>query len=69
MESQNKQIRAYLESGKSITPLEALHYFGCLRLGVRIYELIHEQGLPVKSELVEVGGKRVARYSLPVAQE
>ena len=33
IESQNKQIKAWLESGKSITPLDALNLFGSFRLG------------------------------------
>lgn len=67
MKSQNEQIKNYLEKGKSITPIEALNHFGCLRLSGRIYDLIHDHGLPIKSELVEINGKRVARYSLPAA--
>jgi len=64
MESQNKLIRAHLESGKSITALEALKHFGCLRLSGRIHNLRHDQGLPIRSRMVERNGKRVAEYSL-----
>lgn len=66
MESQNDKIRQHLEAGYTITPLEALQLFGCLRLSGRIYDLIHE-GLPVNSEMIEINGKRIARYSLPKA--
>ena len=38
-ETQNAQILARLKSGKTITPLEALAEFGCLRLSGRIYDL------------------------------
>lgn len=33
------QILAHLQSGLSITPLDALEMFGCFRLGARIYDL------------------------------
>lgn len=62
-ESQNEQILAYLKSGKSITPIEALSNFGCFRLGARIFEL-REQGNDIKVDTVERNGKRFASYSL-----
>lgn len=65
--SQNKAIRKHLESGKSITPLEALHSFGCFRLGARIHDL-KAQGMKIKSEIIEITSagkiKRVAKYTL-----
>ena len=61
-ESQNKMILAYMKSGKSITPLEALNLFGCLRLSGRIFDL-RGQGVPVKSEFFRtLGGKLVKKY-------
>jgi hypothetical protein len=63
MESQNLQIRKHLESGKTITPLEALRMYGCLRLGARICDL-RQDGLPVKTEIKRNGKKRFAEYSL-----
>lgn len=63
MESQNLQIRKHLESGKTITPLEALSRYDCLRLGARIYDL-RQDGLPVKTEIKRNGRKRFAEYSL-----
>jgi hypothetical protein len=66
-ESQNARIRKYLESGKSLTPLDALYQFGCWALSSRISDL-KKQGVNVKSELIEItsGGKKkmVARYKL-----
>ena len=62
-ESQSEQILAYMKSGKSITPIEALNYFGCFRLGARIFDL-REQGNDIKSETIERNGKRFASYSL-----
>ena len=63
-ESQNKQIKAWLESGKSLTALEAIHLFNSLRLGARIFDLKNDYGMNIKTEMVEEYGKRFARYSL-----
>ena len=72
--SQNSLILDYLMGGETLTPLEALAKFGCLRLGARIYEineyLIAETpGLEVVPEMVTVldpagNRKKVARYRL-----
>lgn len=64
IESQNKQIKAWQESGKSITPMDALNLFGSFRLGVRIFDLKNDYGMNIKTEMIEVNGKRFARYSL-----
>ena len=63
MKSQALLIRKHLESGKTITPLEALSRYDCLRLGARIYDL-KQDGLPVKTEIKRNGRKRFAEYSL-----
>ena len=67
MESQNARIKAYLKSGKSLTPLDALYQFGCFRLGARIHNLKAE-GMNIESTMIEItsGGKKkhVARYKL-----
>lgn len=63
IESQNKQIKAWLESGRSITPIEALVKFSCMRLGSRIFDL-RESGMPIKTEMIEKNGKRFAKYYL-----
>ena len=63
MKSQNELILAYLKSGKSITPIEALNNFGCFRLGARIFEL-REHGNNINVETMERNGKRFASYSL-----
>ena len=64
VESQNKQIKAWLESGKSITPLDALNLFGSFRLGARIFDLKNDYELNIKTEMVEGNGKRFAKYYL-----
>ena len=64
VESQNKQIKAWLESGKGITPLDALNLFGSFRLGARIFDLKNDYGMNIKTEMIEENGKRYAKYSL-----
>jgi hypothetical protein len=63
MEAQCKKIKAYLESGHTLTPLEALEYFDCLRLGARIYDL-NKNGVLFKCTLIKTrSGKYVGQYS------
>jgi len=64
MKSQNKEIKNWLETGNSITPIEALNLFGCFRLGARIHDLKNKFGLNIKTEIVEQNKKRFAKYSL-----
>ncbi len=61
--SQSDAILAYLKSGRSLTPLEALRRFGCFRLSARAYDL-RAAGYRIRSRLVRVGDKKVARYWL-----
>lgn len=62
--TQTAQILAHLKTGRSITPLDALHDFQCFRLGARIYDL-KQDGHQITKEMVEVTpGKRVASYTL-----
>ncbi len=63
MMSQTKQIREHLESGRSITPREALMLYGCFRLGARIWDL-RDAGLDIETTIVEEGGKHFASYRL-----
>lgn len=37
--SQKEQILRYMEKNGVITPIEALNYFGCMRLAARIADL------------------------------
>ncbi len=62
--SQRQAVLAWLETGKTLTPMQALYEFGCFRLGARVEEL-RRQGWNVITDMVEVGnGKRVAQYRL-----
>lgn len=68
-ESQNKRILKHLESGKSITPLQALKLFGCFRLGARIFNL-RARGHAIETTRIRVGdGKYVAKYHLRKASK
>ena len=69
IESQNKQIKAWLESGKSLSALEALKMFNSLRLGARVFNLKNDYGMNIKTEMVKENGKRYARYSLVKEEE
>lgn len=63
--SQREAIARYLKAGKSLTALEALQKFGCMRLGARIYEL-KKAGARICKYTARVGrgeeAKRVACY-------
>lgn len=63
MKSQNAQILGHLKRGKSLTPLQALREFNCLRLGARIYDL-KESGHNIESTMIEINGKHVAQYAI-----
>ena len=63
-ESQNLIILAYLKSGKTLTPVDALNNFKCFRLASRIYEL-KDKGWPIYCEVKELeNGKRVGHYRM-----
>ena len=63
IESQNVEIRKFMERGLEITPLEALEKFGCMRLASRIGEL-KESGVEIQDRWVERNGKRYKAYSM-----
>lgn len=61
--TQKYQILNHLQSGKNITPLEALDQFGCMRLASRINEL-RDEGYPIETKIMSDKDKRWAEYSL-----
>lgn len=64
MKSQKKEIKKWLQEGRTITPLKALELFKCLRLSARIYELRNE-GINIKTTYRKnKNGKRFAEYKL-----
>ena len=67
--SQSEAILEHLKSGESLTALQALARFNCLRLGARILEL-RRQGHDIRSEIIRTrSGKNVAKYTLPGPSE
>lgn len=61
--SQEDEILKHLRSGRSITPLEALSRYDCLRLAARINDLRAQYGPDsIMTEIIKKGGKRFARY-------
>lgn len=62
-DAQNKMIAAHLKSGKTITALEALQKFGCLRLAARIADL-RKLGMKIVTSYTDWNGKRWAVYKL-----
>lgn len=54
-------LKNYLLSGKSITPLEALHRWGTFRIAVYIQRL-RDEGYAIDTEMVTERGKTFARY-------
>ena len=62
--SQARLILRHLQSGATLTALDALDLFGCNRLAARIADL-RAKGYRVQSTLIELpNGKRVASYAL-----
>ena len=62
--TQCARIKAHLESGKTLTGLQAFKLFGCMCLPRRILDL-KERGMRIKGESIRLdNGKRVTRYSL-----
>ena len=66
--SQNQRILDYIEEHGSITPLDAMGEFGCMRLASRISDL-KRRGYPIISTFDTVTNRyeekvRIKRYSL-----
>ena len=61
--TQAEKILTALEAGHVITPLDALHKYGTLRLGARVFDL-RKAGHQIMSRRVRIGDKTVAIYFL-----
>jgi len=57
----NEQIKCHLLAGKSITQLEALYQYGCMRLADQVYKLSN-QGMKIDKVTVTKNGKHFAKY-------
>jgi hypothetical protein len=58
-----EKLKKHLESGCTITPLEALSKFHCFRLAVYI-DRLRKDGMNIHTEMVKENGKQFARYSI-----
>ncbi len=70
--TQCERIVQYLETEGSITPLDALREFGCMRLASRITDL-KRQGYPITRKMETAKNKageavRYARYRLGASE-
>ena len=66
-QSQTAQILRYLRAGESLTAIDALNMFGCLRLAARmddIKKILLPNEAIVREWVKTATGKRVAKYSL-----
>jgi hypothetical protein len=64
-ETQKSKVKKHLESGQSITPIEALERYGCFRLAAIIWTLKHEDGMNIKTENVKNKyGTKYGKYTL-----
>ena len=62
MQTQTKVIKAHLEDGKTINPMEALICYGCFRLAARIKNLKDSGMIIDKVMKQDENGKRYAMY-------
>ena len=62
-QNQTEQIFKHLQSGRSITPIQALNLYGCFRLSARIHNL-RADGHRIDTIPVKKGGKTFASYKL-----
>jgi hypothetical protein len=61
---QNARILAHLQSGRTLTALEALDWFKCFRLASRVCDLRKAGHMVEKRTIKTNSGKRVAEYYL-----
>lgn len=61
--TQKIQILNHLQQYSSLTPLESLRLYGCMRLASRIDEL-RKQGHDIETIMINNGTSRFAKYVL-----
>jgi len=62
--SHNAAILSHLKSGRTITPLDALKLYGCMRLAARVHDLRMQGNDIVGRKKALKNGKKVAEYIL-----
>lgn len=64
-DSQNKLLLQHLQMGGTITSLEAVKLYECMRLASRICDL-RKMGYGIEGKFITTpSGKRVIQYSMP----
>lgn len=67
MDTQLQKVLRHLETGATLTPMEALMEYGTLSLQYHIWKLRHVYGYNIVSNIKKnVNGKRYAQYRLVV---
>lgn len=61
--SQGNQILKHLGDGNTLTQIEALNMFRCMRLASRIYDL-RDQGWQIITTTIGSGRSKYAQYSM-----
>ena len=61
--TQTERIRQHLETGESITPIDALQTYGCFRLAARI-DALRKAGMDIQTVKESRNGKSYARYQV-----
>ena len=63
--TQKNKVKEHLNSGQSITPIEALERYGCFRLAAIIHTLKHQNGMNIKTEMIKNKfGTKYGKYKL-----
>ena len=61
--TQQQKVLRHLESGREITPLDALEQYGCFRLAAVIHTL-RQEGHKIRTKKMTRKGKTFASYKL-----
>jgi|TARA_R100000093_G_C1902579_1_gene60329 hypothetical protein len=63
--TQKSKIMSHLQSGQSITPIDALERYGCFRLAAIIHTLKNDYGMNIKTELIKNKyGTKYGKYTM-----
>lgn len=71
--SQKEKVLKYLQSGKTLTPIQAMNWWGVMRIGARIWDL-RDEGYNITTTMKEVKNRygqkcMVAEYRLEKGKE
>lgn len=61
--SATEKLESWLWRGYSITQLQALEKWGCMRLAARINDL-RKIGMPIITHIIKENGKSFAKYKI-----